>query len=48
MKNPKLKESGLNFISAETLLWLANQYALNHELVVENGVIYEVVKDVTR
>lgn len=48
MKNPKIKESGLNFLSIETLIWLANNYALNHELYVENGIIYEVVKDVKR
>ena len=42
MKNEtKWKESGLNFITLETLIWLANQYANNHDLKVENGIIYE-------
>lgn len=40
----KNKESGLNYISVATILWLAPQYALNHELIVENGKIYEVIK----
>lgn len=43
-----MKESGLNYISIETLVWLAPQYAQNHELVVENGIIYEVQSDVKR
>lgn len=43
-----MKESGLNYISIDLLLWIANQYALNHDLVVENGKIYEVKKDVKR
>lgn len=44
----KKKESGLNLVSVDLLLWLANQYALNHELVVENGKIYEVVNNAKR
>lgn len=44
----KKKESGLNFLTIETLIWLANNYALNHELVVENGKIYEVVNNAKR
>lgn len=43
----KKKESGLNFISVDMLLWVANNYALNHDLIVENGKIYEVKKDAT-
>lgn len=47
MNMEKKKESGLNFISVDMLLWVANNYALNHDLIVENGKIYEVKKDVT-
>lgn len=41
----KKKESGLNLITVENLLWLAPQYAHNHILIVENGKIYEVSKN---
>lgn len=47
MNMKEKKESGLNFISVDMLLWVANNYALNHDLIVENGKIYEVQKDVT-
>ena len=43
-----MKESGLNYISIDLLLWVADNYAINHDLVVENGKIYEVKKNVAR
>lgn len=47
-KEKTIIESGLNFISIDLLLWVANNYALNHELIVENGKIYEVRNNAKR
>lgn len=47
-KEKTIIESGLNFISVDMLLWVANNYALNHELIVENGKIYEVRNNAKR